>query len=137
MNKYSVWFRRIMWLGILQNWLIAFPAIFAPNWLLGLLHQRLSLDPIWTSFAGLLVVLLSLFYIFGANDPYRYTPIAVLATIARLAGIIFFLFLYPKVYPLFGIIDLVLSLFQVPLLILTMLNKPKTSGSCQKFWGVA
>lgn len=127
MNKYAVWFRRAIWLGILQDWLIGIPAIFAPNWVLGLLHQRLSLDPIWTSFAGLLVVLLSLLYIPGANDPYRYTANAWLATLSRPPGVIFFLLLYPKIYPTFGLIDLVLSLIQVPLLILTMLNKPKAT----------
>ncbi|BDI17052.1 hypothetical protein ANSO36C_28540 [Nostoc cf. commune SO-36] len=127
MNKYAVWFCRIVWLGIIQDWAIGLPAIFAPNWLLELLHQRPSQDPVWTSFAGLLVVLLSLFYIPGANDPYRYTPNAVLATLARPPGVLFFFFLYPNIYPAFGIIDLVLCLFQIPLLILTMLNKPQVS----------
>ncbi|MEH1969675.1 MULTISPECIES: hypothetical protein [unclassified Nostoc] len=127
MNKYAVWFRRIVWLGVIQDWAIGLPAIFAPNWLLELLHQRPSQDPVWTSFAGLLVVLLSLFYIPGANDPYRYTANAVLATLSRPPGVLFFFFLYPNVYPAFGIIDLVLCLFQIPLLILTMLNKPQPS----------
>ncbi|BBD70552.1 hypothetical protein NIES4072_69190 [Nostoc commune NIES-4072] len=127
MNKYAVWFRRIVWLGVIQDWAIGFPAIFAPNWLLELLHQRPSQDPVWTSFAGLLVVLLSLFYIPGANDPYRYTANAVLATLSRPPGVLFFFFLYPNIYPAFGIIDLVLCLFQIPLLILTMLNKPQAS----------
>ncbi|MCC5644883.1 hypothetical protein LC607_18445 [Nostoc sp. CHAB 5824] len=127
MNKYAVWFRRIVWLGVIQDWAIGLPAIFAPNWLLELLHQRPSQDPVWTSFAGLLVVLLSLFYIPGANDPYRYTANAVLATLSRPPGVLFFFFLYPNIYPAFGIIDLVLCLFQIPLLILTMLNKPQPS----------
>jgi len=127
MNKYAVWFRRIVWLGVIQDWAIGLPAIFAPTWLLELLHQRPTQDPVWTSFAGLLVVLLSLFYIPGANDPYRYTANAVLATLSRPPGVLFFFFLYPNVYPAFGIIDLVLCLFQIPLLILTMLNNPKAS----------
>ncbi|MEH1852903.1 MAG: hypothetical protein V7L11_14840 [Nostoc sp.] len=127
MNKYAVWFRRIVWLGVIQDWAIGLPAIFAPNWLLELLHQRPSQDPVWTSFAGLLVVLLSLFYIPGANDPYRYTPNAVLATLSRPPGVLFFFFLYPNIYPAFGIIDSVLCLFQIPLLILTMLNNPQAS----------
>jgi hypothetical protein len=127
MNKYAVWFRRIVWLGVIQDWAIGLPAIFVPNWLLELLHQRPTQDPVWTSFAGLLVVLLSLFYIPGANDPYRYTPNAVLATLSRPPGVLFFFFLYPNIYPAFGIIDLVLCLFQIPLLILTMLNNPQAS----------
>ncbi|MGJ5632319.1 hypothetical protein [Nostoc sp. CALU 1950] len=127
MNKYAVWFRALVWLGVIQNCVMGIPAIFAPSWLLELLHQRPTEDPVWTSFAGLLVVLLSLFYIPGGNDPYRYTSNAVLAIFARSQGVIFFFFIYPNVYPVFGIIDLVFFLFQTPLLILTMLNKPQAS----------
>ncbi len=125
MNKYAVWFGRAVWLGIIQDWLLGIPAIFAPNWTLELLGQRPTQDPVWTGFAGLLVVLLSLFYIPGANDPYRYKANAWLATFARPPGVIFFLLIYPGFYPIFGIIDSVLSVIQIPLLILTMMNKPE------------
>lgn len=124
MNKYAVWFSRIVWLGIIQDWVIGLPAIFAPTWILGLLGQRPTQDPVWTSFAGLLVFLLSLFYIPAAIDPYRYSVNAWLAAFARPPGVIFFFLIYPGYYPTFGIIDSVLSVLQFSLLIPTMLNKP-------------
>jgi len=125
MNKFAVWFRRFMWLGIIQDWLIGLPAIFAPHWLLNLLGQRASQDPVWTSFAGLLVFLLSLFYVPAAIDPYRYTLNAWLATFCRPPGILFFFFLYPGYYPTFGIIDSVLFVLQLSFLIPTMVGKPQ------------
>jgi hypothetical protein len=127
MKNYTAWFKYAMWLGIIQNLVLGIPAIFAPNWLLGLVGQRLALDPIWASFAGLLLCLLTLSYIPGSNAPYRYPISAWLSVLSRPPGAIFFLLLYPNVYPLFGIIDLVLCLIQIPLLILVMLDKSHQS----------
>lgn len=124
-NKYAVWFRRTVWLGIVVNWVLAVPAIFAPQAVLDLWGFRASADPLWTAFAGLLLTLLSLFYIPGANQPYRYRFNAWLAVLARLAGVIFFLILYPGYYPAFGILDGVLFLIQLPLLLLTMRTRPR------------
>jgi hypothetical protein len=123
MKNYIVWFKCAMWLGIIQNLVLGIPAIFAPNWLLGMVGQRLALDPIWASFAGLLLCLLTLSYIPGTNAPDRYPISAWLSVLSRPPGAIFFLLLYPNVYPLFGIIDLVLCLIQIPLLILVMMDK--------------
>lgn len=128
-NKYAVWFGRAVWLGVLQDWLLGIPAIFAPVQTLEFVKQRPTEDPVWTAFAGLLVVLLSLFYIPGANDPYRYRANAWLATLSRPPGVLFFLLLYPNTYPLFGIIDLVLTALQLPLLILTELTMPNANSS--------
>lgn len=123
-NKYAVWFRRAVWLGILANLVLALPAIFVPQLVLDFWGFRPSADPVWTAFAGLLLVLLSLFYIPGANQPYRYQFNAWLAVVARLAGVFFFLILNPGYYPAFGILDGVLFLIQFPLLLLTMRARP-------------
>lgn len=124
MNKQAVWFRRAVWLGILADWILGIPTIFAPEWVLGLLGFRPTGDPVWTSFAALLVVLLSLFYIPGANNPYRYRLSAWFAVFARPPGVIFFLFLNPGTYPAFGWLDGFLFLIQFPLLILIMRHAP-------------
>src|SRR5262249_32017984 len=63
MNRQALWFKRVMWLGILVDWLQAIPAIFAPNWVLGLAGQTVSENPTWVAFAALLMFLLSLFYL--------------------------------------------------------------------------
>ena len=118
--RYARWFRRAMWAGILQNWALGLPAIFAPERTLKAVRQRPTSDPTWTAFAALLVVLLSLFYIPGAQDPYRYRRTAWLSVFARSAGVVFFLVLRRRVYPLFGIIDAVMFCVQAPLLLLTV-----------------
>jgi hypothetical protein len=123
-NKYAKWFRRSVWLGILADWALGIPTIFAPEWVLDTLGFRPTGDPIWTAFAALLVVLLSLFYIPGANQPYRYKFNAWLAVFARPPGVIYFLFLHPGTYPAFGILDGTLFLIQLPLLLLTMKHQP-------------
>jgi hypothetical protein len=118
MNRLGIWFGRAMWLGILADWLRGVPAIFAPNWTLGLAGQKVSENPTWVAFAALLLVLLSLFYIPGAGDPYRYPASAWLGVAARLPMVVFFLCLYAGQYAVIGIIDLFLLLVQLPLLIL-------------------
>lgn len=119
-NPYARWFRRAMWLGIVQDWVLGIPAIFAPERTLKAVRQRPTGDPVWTSFAALLVVLLSLFYIPGARDPVRYRATAWLSVFARPPGVLLFLVLRRGRYPLFGIIDAVLFCIQAPLLFLTM-----------------
>lgn len=131
MTNYAVWFRRAVWLGIIVDWVLAIPVIFAPQWVLGLLGLRPTADPVWTAFAALLVFLLSLFYIPGANQPYRYRFNAWFAVFARPPGVIFFLILYPGLYPLFGIVDAVLFLLQFPLLWLTMRTPPPQEAPCE------
>jgi hypothetical protein len=119
-NRWAKWFRRAMWLGIVQDWALGIPAIFAPERTLKAVRQRQTGDPNWTAFAALLVVLLSFFYIPGAQDPYRYRRTAWLSVFARPPGVAFFLFLRRGVYPLFGVIDAVLFCLQAPLLFLTV-----------------
>ena len=124
MNTSAKWFRRAVWLGIVGDWVLTVPVIFAPEWTLHLLGLRATQDPVWTAFAGLLVLLLSLFYIPGANKPYRYRLNAWFAVFARPPGVLFFLFLWPDLYPALGIFDGVLFLIQLPLLLLTMSAAP-------------
>lgn len=125
MNKRAVWFGRAVWLGVLANCVLAIPAIFAPNATLEFVGQRPSQDPVWTAFAALLLVLLSAFYIPGANNPYRYLFNAWLAVLARTCGVIFFFFLYPGLYPIFGLLDLTFFIIQGVLLILMLTATPR------------
>ena len=125
MKQPHVWFGRAMWLGILADLVLGVPGIFYPNAVLALAGQPLALEtPIWAAFASLLLVLIALFYIPGANDPYRYRSTAILSVLARPPGVIFFLFLWPGVYPVFGYLDLFLFLLQAPLLYLTLRRRP-------------
>lgn len=125
MKQPHVWFSRAMWLGILADLVLGLPGIFVPNAVLAAAGQPLALEtPVWPAFASLLLVLLALFYIPGASDPYRYRATAILSVLARTAGVVFFLLLWPGTYPAFGYLDLVMFLLQAPLLYLTLRRRP-------------
>lgn len=124
MNRHLIWFRRAVWLGIIGNGLLTVPTIFAPEWTLGVLGLRPTLDPVWTACGGLTILLLSLFYIAGANAPYRYRWNAWCAVFARVPGVLFFLVLYPGPYPLLGLFDGAMFVIQLPLLLLIMAAGP-------------
>ena len=126
-TPYTRWFRRAIWLGIAANAVLALPTVLAPEWVLATLGLRPTGDPVWTAFAALLLVLLSLFYIPGGNNPHRHRFTAWLAVFARLAGVIFFLILYPGIYPAFGILDAVFFLVQWPLLLKALKEPPAGS----------
>jgi hypothetical protein len=131
-NRYAKWFRRAMWAGIIQDWALGIPAIFAPEKTIRLVRQRPTKDPTWTAFASLLVMLLSFSYIPGARDPFRYRTSAWLSVFARPPGVFFFLVLRRGVYPIFGIIDAVLAVIQIPLLILTFREEKRRKGAMPK-----
>ena len=124
-DTYTKWFRRAMWVGIIQDWALGIPAIFAPERVLKMTKQRPTGDPTWSSFAALLILLISLLYIPGAQDPHRYRRTAWLSVMARPPGVLFFLGLRRGTYPLFGIIDAVLFLVQAPLLYLASREHPE------------
>jgi hypothetical protein len=124
-KPYATWFGAAMWVGIIADWVLAIPGIFAPNATLALARQPLALEtPVWPAFASLLLFLLSLFYIPGAIDPYRYKATAILSVLARPPGVLFFLWLWPNRYPAFGYLDLVLFCVQAPLLYLALRHEP-------------
>jgi len=116
MNRAALWFRRVVIVGVLANLFFALPGIFRPNDVIGLVHGTPALQPIWPSFASLLLVLLSMFYLPAAIDPFRYRAVAWLAIVSRCAGVWFFLF-YWRAYSMFGYLDLVFGVLQAILLI--------------------
>jgi hypothetical protein len=119
-NRAALWLKRTIWLGIVVNLVLSVPTVFTPENMMILLGQRPTLDPLWTAFAASILILLSLFYMPGANQPYRYRADVWLALLCRLAGVIFFLFIWPAFYPLFGVLDGVMFLIQIPFFILTV-----------------
>lgn len=115
MNGPARAFRITVWIGILINFGLALPALFAPDWLLRTLGFDVAYPNVWPRFAAWLLILLSLFYIPGANDPYRYRANALLSVCARYAGVVFFAGAvlgvgFSSRYLLFGLIDLAIAL---------------------------
>lgn len=126
-KPYASWFGAAVWLGIIVNWLLSIPGIFCPNATLALARQPLALEtPVWPAFASLLLSLLSMFYIPGALDPYKYRATAIMSVLTRMAGVVFFFLIWPNHYPAFGFLDLVMLLIQAPLLYLALRHEPLT-----------
>ena len=126
-SPWARWFQVVMWLGILQDFVLALPTIFWPAAMLTALGQTVPLDTTWVSFAATVLVVLGAMYIPAAWNPYRYPWTAWLAVLARPPGVIFFFLLYAGTYPVFGWVDLVLTSVQFPLLLLTFFG-PRQSG---------
>jgi hypothetical protein len=124
MNRHVVWFGRLVWIGVIADWLVGLSAIFAPNATLGILCQTISPNPLWVAFSALLLVLLSFFYIPGAGDPYRYPTSAWLGVAARFGLAAFFLGIYPREYSAFGLANLFLFLGQLLSLVLVFRATP-------------
>jgi hypothetical protein len=111
-----VWFSRVLWLGIAANLALAIPTLVSPEAMLAAVGMPVPSVIMWTRFAALLLILLSVFYMPAAIDAVRYRTVAVLAVASRLAGVIFF-FLIHRDYWIFGAFDLA---FFVPEAILLM-----------------
>ena len=105
-NPPRLWFCRVMWLGILANLALAIPTLLAPATMLRLTGLPLTDPLMWTRFAALLLVLLSLFYVPAAVDPDRYRATAWTAVASRFAGVFFFL-TQERQYLMLGLFDLV------------------------------
>lgn len=80
-----------IWVGIALNLCFIIPLLFVPTWFLGLFGVPLR-EPTWARFTGLLVLIISCFYVPAAVDLVRYRVIAWLAIVpSRSFGTLFFL----------------------------------------------
>ena len=118
-NRYAVWFGRVVWLGILANCLLALPTLVMPGPLLALFALPQATPLMWPSFAALLLLLLSAFYVPAALRPMRYLPVSWLTVLARLAGVIFFCF-FNRTYIQLGFFDLIFLVPEAALLSLAV-----------------
>jgi len=86
MNPYAKWFGRAVWLGIVVNLFFAIPLCFFPETLLSFLNMQIAAPIIWVRTAGVLVLEISIFYIPGALDPYRYKATAWMSVLVTRGG---------------------------------------------------
>jgi len=79
----------LVWLGIAANLIFVLPLVFVPHWMLRQLG--VSAEPVlWAQMGGLLLGLISVFYIPAARDPLKYRPFAWLAIFpSRTGGVLF------------------------------------------------
>jgi hypothetical protein len=116
-SKAAVWFGRVMWLGIFANLALAIPTIAVPATMLRLTGLPSATPLLWVQFSAVLLVILSLFYMPPAIDPYGYRAAAWLSVLSRLIGAIYFSTQTPE-YRMFGLFDFVFFVPQAFLLTL-------------------
>lgn len=116
MNNYAIAFKWTVIVGILHDWFYAIPAICIPNAVIAQLGGAPARMPVWPAFGAMLPVLLQMFFYSGACDINRYRANSYLAVLFRLGMVLFFLGLYPCVYPAIGWGNLCLLLLQTWLL---------------------
>lgn len=123
-TKYEIWFGLAVGLGIVQDVVLGIPGLLWPNSTLSLLGQMTSPEPRWVSCASAVLLVLAVMYLPGALRPRRYPANAWLSVLCRPPGILFFFWLYPDRYPLFGFVDLFLTALQFPTLLLALYGPP-------------
>jgi Cytochrome C oxidase, cbb3-type, subunit III len=122
LNRYAVWFSRVVWLGIVANCLLAIPTLLMPGPVMMLFGLPQAAPLMWPSFAALLLLLLSAFYVPAALRPLSYLPVAWLSVTARLAGVVFFC-IFNRSYFSFGLFDFTFLIPEAALLILAVREK--------------
>jgi hypothetical protein len=119
LNRYAVWFSRVVWVGIVANCLLAIPTLLMPGPIMTLFGLPPAAPLLWPSFSALLLILLSAFYVPAALHPLRYLPVAWLSVLARLAGVVFFC-IFNRDYMQLGLFDLAFFLPEAALLTLAV-----------------
>jgi hypothetical protein len=114
-NGNILWFRRVMWAGILANFALGAVSIAFPAQVLEFLKLPQATPLVWPRFSCFLLILMSLFYIAAARDPVRNSYAAKVAVLARFGGVLFFGLVGGR-YMLFGLFDFVFGLPQALLL---------------------
>src|SRR5215813_10555921 len=85
-----IWFKRLVWAGIVANVVSAVISIAAPARVLDFLRLDPATPLVWPRFAAFLLILLSVFYVIGARDPVNNRFAAVFTIVCRFGGVAFF-----------------------------------------------
>ena len=112
----GTWFKRVLWLGILSNLALAVPTVLAPQRMIELTRLPPATPLVWPQFSGLLLVLLSIFYMPAGIDFVRYRANAWFAVGSRFVGVMFFVGFQSREYHMLGYFDLVFGLPEAILL---------------------
>lgn len=139
MNAYAQWFSRVVWLGIAVNIIFfVIPACFFPVQLLSLLQMQIPVPIIWVRTAGMLLFIISVFYIPGAIAPYQYQATAWLSIFpSRAFGSTFFIvsvlfFGQDLGFLSIALVDLFFGVVQAILLTLAMRRNPNFQSALAK-----
>jgi hypothetical protein len=93
MNIWAKWFGRVVWTGIVVNMVFVVFCFCFPENMCALLHLKQPDPIIWVRTSGMLLFIISIFYIPAALDPFRYRATAIMHIIpSRACGSSFFLY---------------------------------------------
>lgn len=84
------WFRRVLWVAIAGNILMALPVIAAPSTIIALAGLAAPAPEIWPRLAAVQAIVLAALYVPAALDIDRYRVVAWLAVAAHVLGGMFF-----------------------------------------------
>ena len=121
-NRHARWYSRVVWFGIALNLIFVIGTFFFPVGFLAILNIPAP-PPIWVRTAGMLLCIISIFYIPGALDPMRYRATAIMAVFpSRAFGSTFFIvevvaFGWPTGFLSIALVDLAFGLVEGILLI--------------------
>ncbi|ADJ28238.1 hypothetical protein [Nitrosococcus watsonii] len=130
MSRYGIWHGRVVWFGIILNMFFVFPLVLAPGWLLGLLNIPLD-QLIWARASGMLLFIISVFYIPATWDLKRYRASAWFSIFpSRTFGATFFtvavfVFGYPVGFLSIAIVDGFIGITTFILLLLVTLEEKR------------
>jgi hypothetical protein len=133
MSRYARWHGQVVWLGIILNLLLVLPLVVAPSLFLGLLHIPLE-HTIWARIAGLLLFIITIFYVPSTWDLQRYRVIAWFAVFpSRTWGAVFYLvavfvFGHPKGFLIGALVDGVIGSMTFILLLLVTREEKLGAG---------
>src|ERR1051325_7458887 len=120
-NNYAKWYGRVVWLGIILNMIFVVGTFFFPLEFMALLDIPAP-PAIWVRASGMLLCIISIFYIPGALDPFRYRLTAIIAIVpSRAFGSTFFLtevlaFHWPRGFLSIALVDLTFGVIEAILL---------------------
>lgn len=137
MNKYLVWFRRVVWLGIIMNLFFIIPSLFAPQILNITFGLGIEPNDVWLRNVGMLLLSICLFYAVGAAKPLQYPAYTWLVAISRLIAAVFWVWMvrvsgYPALMWQFFFSDLAFGLVLCVLLQLGMPAESKIGAASFK-----
>ena len=92
-NPAAQWFGRVVIFGVIVNMFFVVACFFFPEQMCQLLGLRQPDPIIWVRTSGMLLFIISVFYIPAALNPYRYRATAIMHIIpSRACGSSFFLY---------------------------------------------
>ncbi|HZT43936.1 MAG TPA: hypothetical protein VFA07_17350 [Chthonomonadaceae bacterium] len=123
MNSYVKWFAPVVLIGVLINILgMALPFVFTPTWFLAFFSVPGGGGSIiWMRQAGILLFFISILYVPGGINPFRYRLNAQFAVAARMTIGLYWLWLVfldgqPHSFLIFGALDCIYATIQWVLL---------------------